>query len=78
MKLSDFIVEFLEQNGVDIVFELCGGSIIHILDSLRKNKGIKIVSMHHEQAAAIAAEGFARSRGNIGVAMATSGPGLPI
>ena len=75
MKLSDFIVEFLEQNGVDIVFELCGGSIIHILDSLRKNKGIKIVSMHHEQAAAIAAEGFARSRGNIGVAMATSGPG---
>ena len=75
MKLSDFIVEFLEQNGVDIVFELCGGSIIHILDSLHKNKGIKIISMHHEQAAAIAAEGFARSRGNIGVAMATSGPG---
>ena len=55
--------------------ELCGGSIIHILDSLHKNRGIKIVSMHHEQAAAIAAEGFARTRGNIGVAMATSGPG---
>jgi len=75
MKLSDFLVEFLQENGVDIVFELCGGSIIHILDSLHKHKGITIVSMHHEQAAAIAAEGFARSRGGVGVAMATSGPG---
>lgn len=75
MKLSDFIVEFLEQEGVTSVFELCGGSIIHILDSLHKKKKIRIVSMHHEQAAAIAAEGFARCKGNIGVAMATSGPG---
>jgi len=75
MKLSDFIVEFLRQNGVTSVFELCGGSIIHVLDSLHKQKKIKIVSMHHEQAAAIAAEGFARCTGKIGVAMATSGPG---
>lgn len=75
MKLSDFIVEFLEQSGVTTVFELCGGSIIHLLDSLHKNKRIRIVSMHHEQAASIAAEGFARSKGRVGVAMATSGPG---
>ena len=75
MKLSDFIVKFLEQNRVNTVFELCGGSIIHLLDSLHKNKRIRIISMHHEQAAAIAAEGFARSSGGIAVAMATSGPG---
>lgn len=75
MKLSDFIVEFLEQNGVTSVFELCGGSIIHVLDSLHKKNKIRIVSMHHEQAAAVAAEGFARCKGSIGVAMATSGPG---
>ncbi len=75
MKLSDFIVEFLEQNKITSVFELSGGSIIHILDSLHKKKKIGIISMHHEQAAAIAAEGFARSKGSIGVAMATSGPG---
>lgn len=75
MKLSDFIVEFLEQKRVTSVFELCGGSIIHILDSLHKKKKIRIVSMHHEQAAAMAAEGFARCRGGVGVAMATSGPG---
>lgn len=75
MKLSDFIVEFLEQNGITSVFEVCGGSIIHILDSLHKKKKIRIISMHHEQAAAIAAEGFARCKGGIGVAMATSGPG---
>lgn len=75
MKLSDFIVEFLEQNGITSVFEVCGGSIIHILDSLHKKKKIRIVSVHHEQAAAIAAEGFARCKRGIGVAMATSGPG---
>ena len=75
MKLSDYIVEFLEKNRVDLVFELCGGSIIHLLDSLHKSKSVKIISLHHEQAAAIAAEGFARSKGDIGVAMATSGPG---
>ncbi|MFH0738941.1 MAG: thiamine pyrophosphate-binding protein [Candidatus Omnitrophota bacterium] len=75
MKLSDFVVEFLKQRRVTSVFELCGGSIIHILDSLHKQKKIRIISMHHEQAAAIAAEGFARCKGSVGVAMATSGPG---
>jgi len=75
MKLSDYIVEFLKQKRITSVFELCGGSIIHVLDSLHKQKKIRIVSMHHEQAAAIAAEGFARCKGSPGVAMATSGPG---
>lgn len=75
MKVSDFIANFLEAQGVNYVFELAGGMITHILDSLNRNKNINVVSMHHEQGAAFAAEGFARVKGVPGVAMATSGPG---
>jgi acetolactate synthase-1/2/3 large subunit len=76
MKLSDYIINFLVSKNSVHVFEVCGGSITHLLDSLYKRKDIKVVSMHHEQAAAFAAEGYSRSGGNsIGVAMATSGPG---
>jgi len=75
MKLSDYVINFLVSKDVTHVFEVCGGSITHLLDSLYKRKDIYAVSMHHEQAAAFAAEGYSRSGGNIGVAMATSGPG---
>lgn len=75
MKLSDFVVEFLVQKQVKHIFELCGGAITHILDSLHERKDINTISMHHEQTAAFAAEGYSRINGNVGVAMATSGPG---
>jgi len=75
MKLSDYVINFLVSKDAIHVFEVCGGSITHLLDSLYKRKDIRVVSMHHEQAAAFAAEGYSRSGGNIGVAMATSGPG---
>src|SRR5690606_28215857 len=66
---------FLVKKGVKSVFELSGGMITHILDSLNQKTSIKIVTMHHEQAAAFAAEGYARVTGLPGVALATSGPG---
>lgn len=75
MKLSDYVINFLVSKDVTHVFEVCGGSITHLLDSLYKRRDIQAISMHHEQAAAFAAEGYSRSGGNIGVAMATSGPG---
>lgn len=75
MKLSDYVINFLVSKDVTHIFEVCGGSITHLLDSLYKRKDIRATSMHHEQAAAFAAEGYSRSGGNIGVAMATSGPG---
>ncbi|MFA5275683.1 MAG: thiamine pyrophosphate-binding protein [Candidatus Omnitrophota bacterium] len=75
MKLSDYIVNFLVANKVTSVFEVCGGSITHLLDSLYRRKDIEVVSVHHEQAAAFAAEGYSRSSNKLGVAMATSGPG---
>jgi len=74
-KGSDVIARFLDEQGVECVFELVGGMIVHLLDSLHQADRIRIVSMHHEQGAAFAAEGYARVSGVPGVAMATSGPG---
>ncbi|MFM9824523.1 thiamine pyrophosphate-binding protein [Flavobacterium sp.] len=75
MKVSDFIAAFLVKKGIKSVFELSGGMITHILDSLNQKTDINIITMHHEQAAAFAAEGYARVTGLPGIALATSGPG---
>jgi len=75
MKLSDFVIKHLISNKITHVFEVCGGAITHLLDSAYGRKDISIISMHHEQAASFAAEGYARISGKVGVAMATSGPG---
>lgn len=74
-KGSDVIARFLDDQGVESVFELVGGMITHLLDSIYLDGKIRIVSMHHEQGAAFAAEGHARLTGVPGVALATSGPG---
>lgn len=75
MKLSDYVIDFLISQDITHVFEVCGGALAHLLDSMYERKDISTVSMHHEMSAAIAAEGYSRVSGNIGVAMATSGPG---
>ena len=75
MKVTTYIAEFLKSKGIDTVFELQGGMITRIIDELYKVGGITIVSMHHEQAAAMAADGYARVKNIPGVALATSGPG---
>ena len=75
MKVSDYIAEFLVKKGIKSIFELSGGMITHILDSVSQKTDVNIISMHHEQAAAFAAEGYARVTGLPGVALATSGPG---
>jgi acetolactate synthase-1/2/3 large subunit len=75
MKASDYIARFLAAQAVPQVFEVIGGMITHLIDSMHVNAAPRVVSVHHEQAAAFAAEGFARMTGVPGVAMATSGPG---
>jgi acetolactate synthase-1/2/3 large subunit len=75
MKASDYIAAFLHAQGVPQVFEVAGGMITHLLDSLYAQGRIRLVSMHHEQAAAFAADAVGRMTGVPGVAMATSGPG---
>lgn len=75
MKLSDYVAEFLAEKGIDKVFVLTGGCILHCIDSIAKTKGIDYVPVQNEQAGAMAADGYARVSGKLGVAMATSGPG---
>ncbi|AJS57576.1 thiamine pyrophosphate-binding protein [Paenibacillus sp. IHBB 10380] len=75
MKLSDYVIDCIREQGVAHVFEMIGGAIAHLLDSTYGKSDIECVSIHHEQAAAFAAEGYARINGKLGVAMATSGPG---
>ena len=75
MKASDYIARYLEHRGVGHVFEMSGGMITHMLDSLATKTKVRIVSTHHEQAAAFAADAVGRITGIPGVAMATSGPG---
>ncbi len=75
MKVVTYIAQFLKAKGIDTVFELQGGMITRIIDELYREGDITIVSMHHEQAAAFAADAYARVKNKPGVALATSGPG---
>jgi len=75
MKLSDYIAQFFVGQGVEKAFVLTGGCIVHVIDSLAKTPGIEYIPVQHEQAGAMAADAYARITGNIGVALATSGPG---
>lgn len=77
MKASDAVAKFLAAHQVHYCFELVGGMITHLLDSFAEDGRFNIISMHHEQSAAFAAEGVARQTmgKRIAVAMGTSGPG---
>ncbi|MGZ4989941.1 MAG: thiamine pyrophosphate-binding protein, partial [Methylobacter sp.] len=77
MKASDAVAKFLAVHHVHYCFELVGGMITHLLDSFAEDGRFNIISMHHEQSAAFAAEGVARQTmgRQIAVAMGTSGPG---
>jgi acetolactate synthase-1/2/3 large subunit len=75
VKVSDYIAEFLVAQGVSHIFEISGGMIMLLLDSLHKNGNIRVVTVHHEQAAGFAAEAIGRVTDVPGVAFATSGPG---
>jgi len=74
MKLSDYLVKYLEKI-TDSVFLVSGGGHMHIVDSIGRSK-LKAYCCHHEQACALAAEGYSRmSNDKIGVADVTTGPG---
>jgi len=76
MRGARIVVESLIKEGVDILFGYPGGAILHVYDELHKcSDRITHILVRHEQGAAHAAEGYARSTGKVGVCMATSGPG---
>src|SRR3989442_8643503 len=69
------LTEYLERLGVEVIFGLCGHTIIAFLDALGKSR-IRFVSTRHEQVAAHAADGYARASGKPGVLLTHLGPGL--
>ncbi|WP_038055209.1 biosynthetic-type acetolactate synthase large subunit [Thermodesulfobacterium hydrogeniphilum] len=75
MTGAKMIVEALKKEGVEVIFGYPGGAVIDIYDELYKTPEIKHVLVRHEQGAAHAADGYARSTGKVGVALVTSGPG---
>lgn len=75
MRVADFIWSFLAEKGVKDVFLVTGGNAMHLDDALALASSIRVVCVHHEQAAAMAAEGYARVDGFPGVLCVTSGPG---
>jgi acetolactate synthase I/II/III large subunit len=72
---GELVARVLEQAGVGHVFTLCGGHILPIYDGCVKD-GIRVIDVRHEQAAAHAADAYARLTRNIGVAIVTAGPGV--
>lgn len=76
MKVSDYIVEFLINEGICDVFGYPGGMVAHLVDSFDKYKEkIAVHTNYHEQASAFAANGYAQVTGKVGVAYSSSGPG---
>ena len=74
IKVSDYIVQFLEKKGIRHIFMLPGGMAMHINDSLGNAENLKTVCMLHEQACTFAAESYARVTNNVGVVCTTCGP----
>jgi acetolactate synthase-1/2/3 large subunit len=75
MKLSDYVVRFVAEQGVKHVFLVTGGGAMHLNHSLACETVIEPVCNSHEQASAMAAEAYAKATNYLGVCMVTTGPG---
>ena len=75
MKGRDILVKALENEGVKVIFGYPGGASMEIHQGLTLTKKIRMVLPRHEQGGSFAAGGYARSTGEVGVCLATSGPG---
>src|SRR5512136_1048425 len=74
MTGAQAVLESLKREGVDVVFGLPGGVLLPLYDAIYQSD-IRHILVRHEQAAAHAADGYARATGKVGVCIATSGPG---
>ena len=75
VKLSDYVMRFVAEQGVRHVFLVPGGGAMHLNESLSRRLDIEAVCNSHEQASAIAAENYAKATNGLGVALLTTGPG---
>ena len=76
MNVSEYIVSYLEEKNIGRVFGVVGGAILWFCKALNESKKIKPVFTNHEQAAAMAADGWARVSGKPGVVFSINGPGM--
>ncbi|MDE7306154.1 MAG: biosynthetic-type acetolactate synthase large subunit [Clostridia bacterium] len=75
LKGADILINCLLEQGVDTIFGYPGGTVLDIYDALYRSGKINHILTAHEQGAAHAADGYARTTGKVGVCFATSGPG---
>jgi len=75
IRVADFIMKTLADKGVKNIFMVTGGGAMYLNDAIGREKRIKYVCNLHEQACTMAAEGYSRVSGKIGVACVTTGPG---
>jgi acetolactate synthase-1/2/3 large subunit len=75
VKVAKYIADFIAEHGVEHVFTVTGGGAMHLNDAFGHHPKLKSVYNHHEQACAIAAEGYTRLSGRLAVVCVTSGPG---
>ena len=75
MTVAEYIINFLTEKGVGTIFMITGGHAMFLNDAVYRNKKIKVICSHHEQAAGMAAEAYGRFTGKLGVALVTAGPG---
>jgi acetolactate synthase-1/2/3 large subunit len=75
MKLSDAVLDFLSKKGVEQCFAVSGGAAAHIFNSISHSR-IDVIHMHHEQACAMAADGYARVAKKPALVLVTNGPGV--
>ena len=74
-RLADYVFQIVAAHGVRAVFLVPGGGSMYLVDALGQNPDIEFVPTHHEQAASIAAEAYARVTGGLGCALVSTGPG---
>lgn len=75
MKVSDYIADLLSKN-TSVIFGGQGSSVIHLVDSIIKHKGLKFIPGQSEQGSSLAADAYYRVSGKVGVTIGTSGPGI--
>ncbi|MGD9129855.1 MAG: thiamine pyrophosphate-binding protein [Candidatus Woesebacteria bacterium] len=75
IKLSDYLAKLLAKQKVKYLFMIPGGGAMHLNDSFGHQKSLDYICNHHEQASAIAAEAYARTKNDLGVCVVTTGPG---
>jgi acetolactate synthase I/II/III large subunit len=75
MKVTDVLVQCLENEGVEYIFGIFGSETLDLADSLSKSKQIQFVNVRHEQGAAFMADVYGRLSKKVGVCLSTLGPG---